>query len=85
MYARGRSGGCRKPAGAIRFAFALVPALTLLACEPPKPEPTAELTRRQKDSVVARSGLPGARGVEKALNVLQATEDRAAALEQATR
>jgi hypothetical protein len=53
----------------------------LLACEPPRPEPPDQLTRRQKDSVVAQSRLPGARSVGKALEVLEASEDRAASIE----
>jgi hypothetical protein len=51
-----------------------------VACAEPQPEPPA-LTRRQKDSAVANLPVPGARGVGRALDVLEASEARAAALD----
>lgn len=39
------------------------------------------LTRRQKDSAVAESGLPGARGVEGAMDASDAARERAARLD----
>lgn len=62
----------------------LIPTLPilicLLACAEPRQDPPA-LTRRQKDSAVARLPVPGARGVGRALEVLEASEARAAALD----
>lgn len=62
----------------------LVPALalTLSGCGPSAPDApteTSELTRRQKDSLVAEMPLPGAGAVGKALGALEATERRAQA------
>lgn len=39
------------------------------------------LTRRQKDSAVAESGLPGARGVEGAMDATDAARERGARLD----
>ena len=63
----------------------IIPALLCLAifaCSPSsseQPEATAELSRRQKDSLIADMPLPGAGAVGKALTALEATERRALA------
>lgn len=41
----------------------------------------AELTREQKDSVIAESPLPGAQGVQKAIDARKASEDRMSQLD----
>jgi hypothetical protein len=41
----------------------------------------AELTREQKDSVIAESALPGSQGVRKAIDVRKASEDRMSQLD----
>jgi len=68
----------------IRLVTALFVLLLLPACTRPKAnEPaTADApTRRQLDSALARSRLPGAPVVGRALDVVGQTEDRAAALD----
>lgn len=68
----------------------LVPILAVLtaalpACSGGSPDGDGaagdSLTRRQKDSVIAESGLPGARGVGEALEVSDEARDRAARLD----
>jgi hypothetical protein len=64
----------------IRF-FAVVLVFAGAGCgTQPETQPQA-LTRRQKDSVIARSSLPGAKAVGKGLEVLSTTEARAAAMD----
>ena len=61
------------------FALALV-AGALTACGGSDAEdPAAELTRAQKDSIIAEQPLPGARGVGKALEAAEAARERAQA------
>jgi hypothetical protein len=43
------------------------------------------MTQRQRDSVLAQSGLPGARGVGKALNAADSAKARQAQLDSALR
>lgn len=43
------------------------------------------MTQRQRDSVLAQSGLPGAHGVGKALNAADSAKARQAQLDSATR
>ena len=70
---------------AIRVIPALAMILLLSDCTRPKAEPPAATAdapiRRQLDSVVARSPLPGAPAVGRALDVVGQTETRAAALD----
>ncbi|NNF27874.1 MAG: hypothetical protein HKN73_11685 [Gemmatimonadetes bacterium] len=57
-------------------------AALLVSCSPGTSEDAAsasELTRRQKDSLVAEMPIPGAGAVGKALGALEASERRAAA------
>lgn len=64
-----------------RLLFILAAAL-LVSCKPPQQTgPEVQASRRQRDSAVARSRLPGAQGVDRALGVLEASEARAAALD----
>jgi len=62
----------------------LVGLLVLLAgCGKPKPQ-TASVegaSRRQMDSAVARLPVPGAKAVDRALGVLEASQARAATLD----
>jgi hypothetical protein len=50
----------------VAFALALVVAISL-ACSAGEPEKKQQLTQREKDSVFARSRIPGAKAVETAL------------------
>lgn len=68
----------------------LAPALAVLivalpACSAGEPDGDAaerdSLTRRQKDSAVAESGLPGARGVGQAQEASDEARERAARLD----
>lgn len=57
-------------------------AALLASCAPATSDEgdrTTELTRRQKDSIVAEMPLPGAGAVGKALGALEASERRAEA------
>ena len=57
-------------------------AALLASCTPggtETAETTSELTRRQKDSIVAEMPIPGAGAVGKALGALEASERRAEA------
>ena len=61
----------------MRYAF-LVLSLSLMACAksaPPKAATADTLTRRQKDSILGASRLPGAKGIQGALRA----QDTAAA------
>jgi hypothetical protein len=66
-----------------RLIGALLLALPLGACPDPAPraQPTDTATRRQRDSAIARMPLPGARAVDRALGVLEATDQRNAAFD----
>lgn len=68
--------------GAIRRPAPIITALALLAlagCAPrSEPAARAPLTERQRDSILARSGLPGATVVGRALEVSDQAVDRAA-------
>ena len=69
------------PGRLIQTAFVLAGlALLALASCAPRSEPAARapLTERQRDSVLARSGLPGAPVVGRALDISDRAADRAA-------
>jgi hypothetical protein len=58
--------------------------LTLVAaCGKPKPQTASAAgpSRRQLDSAVARMPVPGAKAVDRALGVLEMSQDRANALD----
>lgn len=60
----------------------------LLACAGGEPDPAADadtLTRRQRDSVIGESRLPGAGGVRGALDASDAAADRNAVLDSLSR
>ena len=63
-------------------------AVLVSSCSKPK-ETTANnrdtMTRRQKDSVLAQSGLPGAAGVGMALKTADSLKAKQAALDSASR
>jgi hypothetical protein len=65
-----------------RRLFLLLAAVWLAACGPrTERAPERAADRRQRDSVVARSRLPGAKAVDRALGVREASETRASALD----
>lgn len=73
----------------MRRALPVLAAFALLThCSKPK-ETTANdrdtMTRRQKDSVLAQSGLPGAGGVGMALKTADSLKAKQAALDSASR
>lgn len=73
----------------MRRAIAAAGALLLLtSCSKPK-ETTANnrdtMTRRQKDSVLAQSQIPGAKGVGMALKVSDSLKARTAAQDSASK
>jgi hypothetical protein len=57
----------------------------LAACGKPKPQtasaPAEVPSRRQLDSAVARMPVPGAKAVDRALGVVEASQARAAAMD----
>jgi hypothetical protein len=60
--------------------------LSLLgACSKAETPPPAEKTRAQKDSAIANSGLPGAKGVGMAMNAADSAKARQAALDSASK
>ena len=72
----------------MRVLLLVASAVLLTHCSKPK-ETTANnrdtMTRRQKDSVLAQSGLPGAGGVGMALKTADSLKARQAALDSASR
>ena len=71
----------------MRSALVVAAAALLMSCSKPK-ETTANnrdtMTRRQKDSVIAQSSLPGAKGVGMALKVSDSLKARTAAQDSAS-
>ena len=71
-----------------RALLAIAAAAVVVSCSKPK-ETTANdrdtMTRRQKDSVIAQSSLPGAKGVGMALKTSDSLKARQAALDSASR
>lgn len=71
-----------------RILLAIAAASVVASCSKPK-ETTANdrdtMTRRQKDSVIAQSSLPGAKGVGMALKTSDSLKARQAALDSASR
>ena len=65
----------------MRLGFAMVLLLVAAAGCAPRSQPTARapLTERQRDSILARSSLPGAPVVGRALEVSDRAADHAAA------
>jgi hypothetical protein len=63
--------------------FAVPVILVLVACaEPPAVgKPRSEMTQREKDSILAESGLPGSGVVKKGMNMADAQAKRAAMLD----
>jgi hypothetical protein len=63
-------------------------ALTLVfavGCGKSDAPPPAEKTRAQKDSAIARSGLPGAKGVGMAMTAADSARARQAAIDSASK
>jgi hypothetical protein len=59
-------------------------AFTFTACSTSETEDSrANLTERQKDSLIARSPIPGAKAVQKSLNVADSAAARQARLDSA--
>ena len=72
----------------MRRSLVILVAASLAACSP-KPQQKANnrdtMTQRQKDSVLAQSGLPGAQGVGKALRAADSAKARQARLDSLTK
>lgn len=69
----------------LRMLAALLIGALLAGCAGDTPDPDAEgsdtLTRRQRDSIVGESGLPGASGVRNALDASDEAKSRAARID----
>ena len=58
--------------------------LVLPACQSGEaPEPRAEVTKRQADSAIGASGLPGAQGITRAMNAADSVAARNARMDSA--
>lgn len=71
----------------MKIIFLAVPvALALVACvEPSKAgKPRSQMTQREKDSVIAASGLPGSGVVKKGMSIADEEAKRAAMLDSIT-
>ena len=71
----------------MRITRLAVPAvLALVACAEPPPagKPRSQMTQREKDSVIAASGLPGAGVVKKGMSMADVQAKRAAMLDSVT-
>jgi hypothetical protein len=64
-----------------RITRAIVAITILSACAGEPKEKQPEMTQRQRDSAIAESGLPGAGGVRRALQVADSAEARQRAAE----
>lgn len=62
----------------MRRFLALLALPFLAACGGPEEEVEADLTRAQKDSIVAESGLPGSQGVGRAMDAARDANARSA-------
>ncbi len=64
-----------------RFVAVLAVALALNGCGAPAEKPASTLTEAQRDTALARSGLPGSAAVGKALDAAGAEASRAAGMD----
>ena len=70
----------------MRYAYiACIACMFLLGCSAADQESADTLTRREKDSIVAESGLPGAGGVRGAMTGADSAAARAARLDSLSR
>ena len=67
------------------FALALVALFALSGCAKRQESTAKPMTEAQRDSAIARSALPGAPAVGKALSVSGKARDHAAELDSLTR
>jgi hypothetical protein len=67
----------------IRRAVAVLPAIWLATCIGTGPAPSSDrqTSQLQRDSAVAKSSLPGANAVDRALGALEAANAHAAAID----
>ncbi len=68
----------------IRSTLLLAGIAVLSTCSSPKPAPDT-MTRRQKDSAIGQSGLPGAQGINKALRAADSTNAQTARIDSAAK
>ncbi len=68
----------------IRKTLLLTAIGILGACSSAKPAPDT-MTRRQKDSAIGQSGLPGAQGINKALRAADSTNAQTARIDSAAK
>jgi hypothetical protein len=59
-------------------------AVTACAAPPEVSKPRSEMSQRERDSVLAESGLPGSQVVRKAMSMSDAQTKRAAAYDSAS-
>lgn len=68
-----------------RLVLALAAAALLAGCGNSTPKPASTLTEAQRDTALARSGLPGSAAVGKALEAAGAEAGRAAGMDSLAR
>ena len=66
----------------LRVFVAVLFTLSLVACEN-EPDTRANLTQREKDSILGASQIPGARGVKRAMTSADSASARQARLDSA--
>jgi hypothetical protein len=59
--------------------------LALAACSDDAPESRNDLTKRQADSAIGASGLPGAQGITRAMNAADSAAARNARMDSVAR
>jgi hypothetical protein len=69
----------------MRACLFVVLTSALSACGEKGPDERADLTQREKDSIVAGSRIPGARAVKKAMSSADSASARQARLDSAER
>ena len=69
----------------VRMGGLVIVTVTLAACGGDDTDNRADLTQREKDSILAGSQIPGARGVKKAMTSADSASARQARLDSADR
>ena len=71
---------------ASKFGFAVIAlAIGVTACAKDEPQASRELTRREKDSILGASQIPGAKAVKRSMTSADSAAARQARLDSAER
>jgi hypothetical protein len=69
----------------LRVCLSVVVTLSVVGCGESDPDERANLTQREKDSILGASQIPGARGVKRAMTSADSASARQARLDSAER